>query len=295
MKHTIAKRKSWKAMLAAADKPVQLPVAHDALTARLIELAGFDAYQIGGYALSGATHAIPDVDLEKFGEKKFSAGWIMQASPLPVLLDVDDGYGDVKNVTRTVQEYIRLGASAMFMEDQQPPKKCGHMGDKKVIDAEVMLQKIKAAMAARDGMDFFILARTDAIDPEGIDNAVDRAKSYLDAGADGVYLEGPETIDELEKIGKELKGAPLATSVLENGGKTPWVSPKDLGDMGYSMILYPTTVIFQVAHAIQKALGNLRHGKPLPKPNAVSMDEFMQIVDLPFWAKIEKQFEGKNI
>src|ERR1700710_2777811 len=151
MKHTITKRKSWKAMLAAADKPVQLPVAHDALTARLIELAGFDAYQIGGYALSGATHGIPDVDLEKVGEKKFSADLIMQASPLPVLLDVDDGYGDVKNVTRTVQEYIRLGASAMFMEDQKPPKKCGHMGDKKVVDAQVMRAKIRGAVEARDG------------------------------------------------------------------------------------------------------------------------------------------------
>ncbi|MEZ2335333.1 oxaloacetate decarboxylase [Mucilaginibacter sp. RCC_168] len=294
MKHTITKRKSWKAMLAAAEKPVQLPVAHNALTARLIELAGFDAYQIGGYALSGATHAIPDVDLEKFGEKKFSADWIMQASPLPVLLDIDDGYGDVKNVTRTVQEYIRLGASAMFMEDQKPPKKCGHMDDKKVIDTELMIQKIRAAVAARDGNDFFILARTDAIDPEGIDNAIDRAKSYLDAGADGVYLEGPKTIDDLEKIGKELKDVPLATSVLENGGKTPWASPKDLGNMGYSMILYPTTLIFQVVHTIQKALEHLKQGEPLPKHNAVTMDEFMQIIDLPFWTKIEKQFEGKN-
>jgi 2-methylisocitrate lyase-like PEP mutase family enzyme len=295
MKHTITKRQSWKAMLASAKKPVQLPVAHDALTARLIELAGFDAYQIGGYALSGATHAIPDVDLEKFGEKKFSADWIMQASPLPVLLDVDDGYGDVKNVTRTVQEYIHLGASAMFMEDQKPPKKCGHMDDKKVVDTNIMLQKIRAAVAARDGNEFFILARTDAIDPEGLDNAIDRAKSYLDAGADGVYLEGPKTIDHLEKIGRELKGVPLATSILEEGGKTPWVSPKELGDMGYSMILYPTTVIFQVVHTIQKALNNLKQGKKITGNNAVDMDEFMQIVDLPFWAKIEEKFEGKDI
>jgi 2-methylisocitrate lyase-like PEP mutase family enzyme len=295
MKHAITKRKSWKAMLAAADQPVLLPVAHDALTARLIELAGFDAYQIGGYALSGATHAIPDVDLEKFGEKKFSADWIMQASPLPVLLDVDDGYGDVKNVTRTVQEYIRLGASAMFMEDQQPPKKCGHMGNKKVVDTPIMLQKIRAAVAARDGNEFFILARTDAIDPEGIDNAIDRAKAYLDAGADGVYLEGPKTIDDLEKIGAALKGVPLATSILENGGKTPWLSPKELGDMGYAMVLYPTTVIFQVVHTIQKALENLKHGKRVTGSNAVDMNDFMQIVDLPFWAKIEEKLEGKDI
>jgi 2-methylisocitrate lyase-like PEP mutase family enzyme len=294
MKHTTTIRKSWKAMLAAANKPVQLPVAHDALTARLIELAGFDAYQIGGYALSGATHAIPDVDLEKFGEKKFSADWIMQASPLPVLVDIDDGYGDVKNVTRTVQEFIRLGASAMFMEDQKPPKKCGHMDDKKVIEIPLMVQKIKAAIAARARNDFFILARTDAIDPEGLDNAIDRGKQYLDAGADGIYLEGPKNIEDLEKIGKAFKGVPLATSILEDGGKTPWIPPKDLGEMGFSMILYPTTVIFRVTHTIQQALQHLKQGKPI-HGDAINMDEFMQIVDMPYWKKIEEKFEGKDI
>ncbi|MFD2872642.1 oxaloacetate decarboxylase [Mucilaginibacter ximonensis] len=294
MKHTITQRKSWKAMLADADKPVQLPVAHDALTARLIELAGFDAYQIGGYALSGATHAIPDVDLEKFGEKKISADWIIQASPLPVLVDIDDGYGDVKNVTRTIQEYLKLGASAIFMEDQQPPKKCGHMDDKKVIEPEVMVQKIKAAIAARGQNELFILARTDAIDPEGLENAIDRAKAYLDAGADGIYLEGPKTIEQVEKIGKALKGVPLATSILENGGKTPWISPKDLKEMGYSMILYPTTVIFQVVHHIQRALEHLKVGKPISSAS-VNMDEFMKVVDLPYWQSIEEKFEGKDL
>jgi 2-methylisocitrate lyase-like PEP mutase family enzyme len=294
MKHTITKRKSWKQMLKDSTAPVQLPVAHDALTARLIELTGFDAYQIGGYALSGATHAIPDVDLEKFGEKKFSADWIMQASPLPVLIDIDDGYGDVKNVTRSVQEYIRLGASAMFMEDQKPPKKCGHMDDKKVVEPGAMLQKIRAAVAARDGNDFFILARTDAIDPEGLYNAMDRAKRYLDAGADGIYLEGPKTAEDLEKIGKEFKGVPLATSILEEGGKTPWLSPKELGSLGYNMILYPTTIIFQVVHTIQRALEHLKQGKPI-RGSSVNMDKFMQIVDLPYWKIIEEKFEGKAI
>ncbi|MGN6396838.1 MAG: isocitrate lyase/PEP mutase family protein [Mucilaginibacter sp.] len=294
MKHTITRRKTWKDMLNRAKKPVQLPVAHDALTARLIELAGFDAYQIGGYALSGASQAIPDVDLEKFGEKKYAAENIIRASPLPVLVDIDDGYGDVKNVTRTIQEYIHIGASAIFMEDQQPPKKCGHMDNKKVIETEVMVQKIKAAIAARQRSDLFILARTDAIGPEGLDNAIDRAKTYLDAGADGAYLEGPTTIEDIEKIAKALKGAPLATSILENGGKTPWISPKDLGDMGYAMILYPTTVLFQVVHVTQQALGNLKKGKPV-HGGSINMDEFMEIVDLPYWADIEKKFEGKSI
>lgn len=295
MRHINVKRKSWKLILEETSKPMLLPVAHDALTARLIEMAGFDAYQVGGYALSGASHAIPDVDLEKFGEKKYAVESIINASHLPVLLDVDDGYGDVKNVTRTVQEYLRLGASAIFMEDQQPPKKCGHMDDKKVIPVKKMEQKIRAAVAARQNNDMFILARTDAIGPEGVDSAIKRAGHYLDAGADGVYLEGPTTIQQLEKIGRVFNNIPLATSILEKGGKTPWVSPKELGEMGYKMILYPTTIIFRVVHAIQKALHDLKNGKPLTENNAVDMDEFMQIVDLPFWANIEKEFEGESV
>lgn len=268
-------------------------MAHDALTARLIELAGFQAYQIGGYALSGATHAIPDVDLEKFGEKKFSSEWIIQASPLPVLVDIDDGYGDVKNITRTVAEYIRLGASAIFMEDQKPPKKCGHMDNKKVIETGQMVKKLKAAVAACERHDLFTLARTDAIDPEGVDNAIDRAKAYLDAGAGGVYLEGPKTIEDIARIGKALESAPLATSILEQGGKTPWISPDELHSLGHDMILYLTTIIFQIVRITQKALANLKAGKPAGKAS-VDMDEFMQIVDLPNWKAIEEKFEGNN-
>ncbi|HWD88609.1 MAG TPA: isocitrate lyase/phosphoenolpyruvate mutase family protein [Mucilaginibacter sp.] len=295
MKHITTQRKTWQELLEGSDKPVLLPVAHDALTARLIELAGFDAYQIGGYALSGATHAIPDVDLEKFGEKKLTVESIITASPLPFMIDIDDGYGDVKNVTRTISEYIHLGASATFMEDQQPPKKCGHMDDKKVIPIHGMEEKIRAAVEARGDNKLFILARTDAIGPEGLNKAMKRAEQYLKAGADGVYLEGPTSINQLEQIGREFKNVPLATSVLENGGKTPWLSPNDFANMGFDMVLYPTTVIFQVAYATQQALKHLKKGERLPENRAVNMDDFMNIVDLPYWAGIEKKFEGRNV
>lgn len=295
MKHITTHRKTWKKLLQESSMPILLPVAHDALTARLIELACFDAYQIGGYALSGATHAIPDVDLEKFGEKKFTVESIVTASPLPFMIDIDDGYGDVKNVTRTISEYIHLGASATFMEDQQPPKKCGHMSDKKVVPVETMEEKIRAAVEARGEDELFIVARTDAIGPEGLDKAMKRAERYLKAGADGIYLEGPTSQDQLELIGREFKEVPLATSVLENGGKTPWLSPQQFADMGFNMILYPTTVIFQVARATQIALKNLKNGEPLTEKDAVNMDQFMNVVDLPYWAEIEKKFEGKTV
>src|SRR5256885_8474739 len=165
MKAINVSRESWKNVL-RAHAPLVLPSAHDALTARIIERAGFKAYQTGGFSLAGAMHAAPDLDLEHFGEKSAVVRKILNASPLPVLVDGDDGYGDAKNVTRTVHEYEAMGASALFIEDQVAPKKCGHMSGKEVVERKDMVNKIKAACAARMNPDFFILARTDAIEPE---------------------------------------------------------------------------------------------------------------------------------
>src|SRR4051812_14149742 len=150
----MAQRPAWRDVL-SRHAPLVLPSAHDALTARLIERAGFPAFQIGGFALAGAMHAVPDIDLEKFGEKSAVARKIIRASDLPALVDADDGYGDAKNVTRTVHEYEAMGASAIFIEDQKPPKKCGHMGGKRVTEIKEMVNKIKAAQAAKSNPDFF--------------------------------------------------------------------------------------------------------------------------------------------
>jgi methylisocitrate lyase len=281
--------RTWRQIL-AGHRPLQLPAAHDALTARLIERAGFAAYQVGGFALAGARYARPDVDLEHFGEKSVGVKDIIEACALPVLVDGDDGYGDAKNVTRVVRGYEGLGAAAIFIEDQTSPKRCGHMAGKTVVPTEHMASKIKAAIAARERPETFILARTDAIEPEGVENAIKRAEAYLEAGADGVYVEGPRNEDELAKVGRALRGAPLATSVLERGGVTPWLSPQDFADLGYSMILYPTTVLFRVAWATQRALETLREGKPLSGSASLDMPAFEEIVELSKWAAIEEAF-----
>jgi 2-methylisocitrate lyase-like PEP mutase family enzyme len=280
---------SWKELL-DLKKQLLLPAAHDALAARLIELAGFDAYQIGGFALVGARHAVPDIDLEQFGEKHEWAKEIAAVSALPVLIDGDDGYGDAKNVTRTVRAYEDMGASALFIEDQDPPKRCGHMAEKRVVPAEVMMQKIRAAVAARHSSQFFLLARTDAIAPEGVDSAIRRAEKYLKAGADGVYVEGPRDENELGQIGEAFRGTPLATSILERGGKTPWMSPPDLFELGFGMILYPTSVLFQMTSAISASLRAIKSGVPLDPINSVDMEEFEHIVKLEDWKAIEDKF-----
>lgn len=287
-------RVTWKALL-EREGLLQLPAAHDALTARLIERAGFPAYQVGGFALVGARYGRPDIDLEHFGEKNRAVQDVIDGCALPVLVDGDDGYGDAKNVTRTVRGYEALGASAIFLEDQTAPKRCGHMAGKAVVPCEDMVAKIRAALSARQNGDTFILARTDALAPEGVESAIARAKAYLDAGADGIYVEGPTSIEELERVGKALRGAPLATSVLERGGVTPWLSPDEFRAMGYSMILYPTSVLFRLAFATGQALADLRAGKPLDPSASLDMKAFEDLVELEQWARVESAFPvGKD-
>jgi 2-methylisocitrate lyase-like PEP mutase family enzyme len=290
MQHIAAERISWSKAL-AAESPLLLPVAHDALTAKIIERAGFTALQIGGFAVQGSRHGVPDIDLTHFAERYAAVKDIMGATSLPIMVDADDGYGDVKNVTYTIRGFEGLGIQAVFLEDQQAPKECGHMDDKKVVPPEQMIGKIRAAVAAKSD-DFFILARTDALGPEGLDSALRRGGQYLKAGADGIYVEGPETVEQLEKIGKTFKGKPLATSILENGGKTPWLSPKEFGKLGFTMLLYPTTLLFQATHAIQEAAERLRRGEPIAEDQAVNMKQFQEIVDLRHWQKIEKKMGG---
>lgn len=286
MRDLAAERPAWKQIL-RRHKILALPAAHDALTARLIHQAGFPAYQIGGFALAAALHAVPDIDLEHFGEISQSVAKIIPASPLPALVDGDNGYGDVKNVTRVVKGYEFLGAAALFIEDQQGPKRCGHMANKRVVPVEEMVRKVKAAVAARKNDDFFLLARTDAIQPHGVDDALMRAEQYLKAGADGVYFEGPTSEDQLRTIGKEFGNVPLATSVLERGGVTPALSKRDFESLGFSMVLYPSTVIFQIARAVQTSLQMLSAGKAMSPQRSVTMDEFERILDLEYWRTIE--------
>ncbi len=286
-------RKTWRQTLAESS-PLLLPVAHDALTSRLIKLAGYPAYQIGGFALVGSQFAYPDIDLAQYGENSAAMRNIIAASDLPVLVDADDGYGDVKNVTRVVQGYEAMGASAIFLEDQLAPKRCGHMAGKQVVAAEVHVAKIKAAVAARHNKETFIIARTDARAPLGVDEALRRAKMYADAGADGIYMEAVQSVEELERTAKELHGVELATSILEGGGRTPWMDPKDLKALGYSMILYPTTVIFRVAWAIKSAIEDLKNGKQMAPDASLSFAEYEDALRLPEWAEIENHFEGTH-
>src|SRR5262249_5594198 len=188
---------------AVADKRfLVVPGAHDALSARLIEKVGFEAYFIGGFPAVGARYGVPDIGLKGFGEISACVRDIMAACDLPVFVDGDDGYGDVKNVVHTVQSYERMGVSAILIEDQQWPKRCGHVAGKKVVSADLAEAKIRAACAERLNSETWILARTDARAVHGLDEALRRAERYIAAGADGIFVEAPRSVEELEIIGK---------------------------------------------------------------------------------------------
>src|SRR5262245_39156437 len=221
----MTKKPTWRELL-AREKPLVLPGAHDALSARLIEQAGFAAYVIGGFPVVGARYGVPDIGLCGLGEISAGIRDIMNATDLPVLIDADDGYGDVKNVTRTIQTYERMGASAIFIEDQVAPKRCGHMAGKDVVPAEAMERKIRAAAAARENPDTFLIARTDARAVHGLDEALRRAERYVRAGADGIFVEAPLDVEELARIGREVE-VPQFCNMLD-GGLTPLLTNREL-------------------------------------------------------------------
>ena len=278
---------TWRELL-AREKPLVLPGAHDALSARLIEMAGFAAYVIGGYPVVGARYGLPDLGLVGLGEMAGAIRDIMSASPLPVLIDADHGYGDVKNVTRTIRTYEDMGAAAIFIEDQVAPKRCGHMAGKDVVPAEVMEKKIRAAVAARRGRETFIIARTDARAVHGLDEALRRGERYVKAGADGLFVEAPETVAELETIAKAFD-VPQFCNMLD-GGKTPILSNRELYDMGFAMVVHGITLVMRVARTMREALADLRADRLSFAGSSVSFEEFKQITRFKDWAEIEERF-----
>ena len=274
--------------LISRPEAVLLPVVTDALSARIVERSGFEAFGIGGFPLVGSRYGLPDIGLASFGEMAEGVRDLLGACALPCLVDADDGYGDVKNTVRTVETYERLGAAGIVLEDQVAPKRCGHMAGKDVTEAGPWLAKLRAALAARRSPDLFIMARTDSRATRGLDEALRRGEAAFEAGVDGVFVEAPQSIEELERIGRHFKGRPLLANMLEDG-QTPWLEPAELKRLCFSMIVYPTTIDFHVARAIEDTLADLKLGRR-PKGRATGFEEFKAIVDFDRWADVERRF-----
>ncbi|MCC6306295.1 MAG: isocitrate lyase/PEP mutase family protein [Rhodobacteraceae bacterium] len=282
------KNPTWRELM-ARHKPLVLPGAHDAFSARLIEDAGVPAYFIGGFPVVGVRYALPDLGLVGLGELAPAFAETMLGSRLPVLVDGDDGYGDVKNVVRTTRTYEKLGASSIFFEDQVAPKRCGHMAGKVLVPVELMEAKLRAAAAAREDKEFFIIARTDARDVEGLDAAFRRAERYLRAGADGLFIESPRNVEELRKIGGSF-GVPHLANMLE-GGVTPILSNAELGEMGFSMVIHGITLLMRAARTMKDTLAEIREDRLAPSKDGVTFEEYKRLVNFGDWSRIEDSFK----
>ena len=275
--------------LLAAENPLLLPVAHDAVSAKLIERAGFRAGSIGGFGVIGCRLGLPDLGLASFGEISAAVRDISGATSLPMIVDADDGYGDVKNVVRTVRTYEAMGICAIVLEDQVSPKKCGHMKvERKIVPVEEAEAKLAAAVDARSNADFAIIARTDARSVEGLDAAIARGKRYVAKGVDGLFVEAPVSREELKRIGESFD-VPLIVNAAE-GGRTPVLTPQEYRELGFSVVLYPATLLLRMVGTMSRTLKSLRNGEFAEEKELPTFEELVDIMGLHEWMKIDQTF-----
>lgn len=277
------------------EKSILLPVAHDALTAKIIESAGFKAFSLGGFGIAASRFGFPDIGLLSFTEMLEAVDQIGNAVSIPMLADADTGYGGVHNVARTVRAYEKSGAALMFIEDQTWPKRCGHMNGKKVVDASEMILKIKAAVAAREDPDFLIVARTDARATHNLAEALRRSHLYVQAGADIIFIEAPQSMEELRIIPREITEVPLLVNMME-GGQTPLLAQKDLEDLGYKLIAWPLTLLLAGTQAVLTVMKELKEKGTTQEllPRLTSFAEIKKLLGIETFRKFEREITEQD-
>jgi 2-methylisocitrate lyase-like PEP mutase family enzyme len=263
-----------------ADDTVLMPGVYDALTARIAARVGFDVVFVSGYSDSATRLGEPDFGFVTQTEMAEAARAVCRVSDAPVIVDADTGYGNPLNVIRTVRELQEAGAAGVFLEDQVWPKKCGHMAGKQVIPTEDHAAKLRAAADARGERDLFIVARTDARQPLGLDEAIERCLAYREAGADALFVEAPQSVDELEQIADRVPG-PLVANMIERGA-TPQLTRSELRDLGFSLIVCPLAALFAAARAVTDVLTELRDSETTAGvlDSLMAFDELNELVGL---------------
>ena len=245
--------KALRDLLKAPDVFVA-PGMYDAFTSLLIEQHGFKCAYLGGASISYTRIAQPDIGLMTLSEVAQVVSHIRERISIPFIVDADTGFGNAVNTQRTVKMLERMGASGIQLEDQTYPKRCGHLAGKSLVSTAEMVGKIKAAVDARLDANTVIVGRTDAIAVEGFDKALDRARAYMNAGADVLFIEAPQNTEQMERLGKEFAGSiPLLANMVE-GGKTPLKSAAELGALGFKVVIYPGAMVRVVAHAASQYL-----------------------------------------
>lgn len=263
--------------LIAARPLLTMPGAYDGVSARLVARAGFDAIYFSGGLSSSSFPGLPDFGTRSLTEAVAQVGGAVMATGLPILADGEAGFGSVLAVQRLVRELENVGAAGLHLEDQDVPRRCGHYAGKKLVSAKEHAGRIRAAVAARSDPDFVIVSRTDAIAVAGFDDAIERSKRYAEAGADVVFVEGMETMEQLAAVPR-LFNVPTMANIVE-GGKTPFLSVAELEDLGYALAIYPTTAYFAAVAAMRDVLEVL-------KTTGTSRDRWSQMATFADWQEL---------
>ena len=274
-----------------AEVPLVLPGVVDALGAVLVEQAGFGGVYLTGAGLANTQMAVPDVGIMGFEAVVSQALRTAAVTSLPTVVDVDTGLGGPTAVMHVVRTMETVGVSGIQMEDQEMPKRCGHFDRKRVVPRGHMQAKIQAAMAARTDPNMIVIARTDAVSVEGFDSAIERGKAYRDVGADVVFIEAPDELDQIERIPREIPDVPLLINIVQ-GGRTPELSVQDLAEMGYQVVLHANLLMRSMVAAGQRALVDLRqHGTRTEAGGPfLSWQARQELVQLPTFDELEDHF-----
>ncbi len=267
------------------------PGAFDALSARLVEQAGFPVVYVTGAGVASSRLGIPDIGLATMNEVLETAKNIVSVTNIPVICDTDTGYGNALNLMRTVREFERIGVAAIQVEDQITPKRCGHTEGKQLVSKEEMVKKIEAFQYVKQS-DLVLIARTDAIAVNGFEDAIDRARAYAQAGADVLFVEAPRTIEEMKRINELLNDVPLLVNMVEGGGKTPLLPAKKLESMGFRIAIYPASAWMAAIKAMQRVLRELKEYGSTDgfAEHMVSFQEMFEVVGLPHYKALEEKY-----
>lgn len=277
--------------LLTENRPLVLGGVYDGLTTRLADRAGFEVMFVGGFSVAATQLGEPDLGYLTQTEMADAARRICRLTERPVLVDADTGYGSPLSVMRTIELWADAGAAGLFLEDQVWPKRCGHMRGKQVVERDDWLAKLRAVLDGRDrAIDLFLVARTDARAVLGLDEAIARARAAHDLGADATFVEAPQSIAEMERIGREVPGAKVANMV--EGGRTPLLSPAELHDLGFDLIVTPLAAILAATKALAFVYRRLREAGTLRDDleQLLSFDDFNELIGLERYYELERKY-----
>jgi methylisocitrate lyase len=277
--------------LLAGSEIIVIPGVYDCLSAKLVEKAGFQVAATSGFGIAASTLGLPDYGFLTATEMFYSVGRITQSITIPLIADCDTGYGNALNVMRTVKDAVQIGLAGIILEDQEWPKKCGHFEGKRVIAMQEHAGKIRAAVDARGDSNLVIIARTDARAPLGLEAAIERGKAYINAGADVLFVEAPQSVKELEIIAANFPDVPLVANIVE-GGKTPEITTAELQKLGFKIVFFPLTALMAVTQVMSNCFHHLQEqGSTANLSELMNFQDFQNLMGVPEYLQIEKEYQ----